>query len=380
MLKNSRRLATAAGVALACAVAGGTPAGAADRSAYADWYPSGQSGTVAPPNVGFPSARYTSDSTGLQVPSGNSTFLNEATPFGAKFGSSRGQGYLKFGTASGRKPSTTTITFDKPTPVGTWGFALGDIDADHVRIVAKGADGKELTAAELGFKGSFNYCQGSPRPSACSRPNTDEPTWNAGTATLVGSGTDTQGASGWFMPTVPVKSMTLTFSVQTGIPVGQLWMAATWTGKADIVVSKHSEPHKVYPGGTVSYAVKVTNKGTAAEEHAEFNDDLSDVIDDAHYNGDAHADAGKVTYHRPMLNWSGPVAAGQTRTITYTATVDDPPKGNKKILNAIIGDGPRMTCQDGKGPGCGVQVKIRKVPRPTCRLATTPAVRQRPSC
>ncbi|MFI6323982.1 hypothetical protein ACIBG8_41110 [Nonomuraea sp. NPDC050556] len=347
--------------ALAC-VMSSVGVAAAAAAEYAEWELSGKSGTVEVPAVGFPAATFVTDAGGLQVPSGASTFLNAETPFGAEFGSSKDHGYLKFGTASGGKPSTTTVTFDAPTTPGDWGFALGDIDADSVKIVARGADGKVLTAEQLGWQGAFNYCTGSPKPSSCGRtPGTDMPTWDAATSTLRGNVVDTSGASGWFKPTVPVKSLELVFTVQSGIPVGQLWIAAKWSEKKpDIVITKSASPHDVKPGGTVTYTVKVANQGDADEDHAEFSDDLSDVIDDARYNNDVSAGG---TYSKPMLTWEGPVKAGETVTVTYSATVNDPPKGNRSILNAIIGNGPRMTCQDGKGEGCAVAVTVEKPKR-----------------
>ncbi|WP_052433300.1 hypothetical protein [Streptacidiphilus carbonis] len=195
----------------------------ASGSAYGEW----AADSLTVPAVGFPAATVTTTSSSTSVPSGSSAYLNDSTPFGSAYGSSRGHAYLALRTATGLQPSVTTIDFARPTPVG-WGFALGDVDADHVKVTATGADGSLLTAAQLGFQGSFNYCQGTPKPSACTGngPFTDMPHWDAATTTLIGSNTgDTSGASGWLRPTVPVKSLTLTFSVQSGIPVYQIWAA-----------------------------------------------------------------------------------------------------------------------------------------------------------
>jgi len=198
-----------AGAITALAVAGltgiGPAANAATHTAYAEWSLSGKSGTVAVPGSDFPVGTFTSDTTTLRVPSGKSTYLNDTTPFGAEFGSSRDLGYLSFGTAARGAPSTTTIHFDSPAPAGRWGFALGDIDADAAKIEATGADGNPLTAAELGWQGAFNYCANPPRPSSCTRGvYTDKPHWDPATSTLTGNVADTDGASGWFRPEKPV--------------------------------------------------------------------------------------------------------------------------------------------------------------------------------
>ncbi|MGW0658550.1 hypothetical protein [Streptodolium elevatio] len=125
--------------------------------AYGDWTLPAPTGSLSFPGVGLPNAVVTTDSTSPPVASGQSAFLNPSTPFGQAYGGSRGRPYLALRTAAGATPSTTTITFDTAPPAGTWGFALGDVDADHVHICATGPDGVDLTPAELGFQGAFNY-------------------------------------------------------------------------------------------------------------------------------------------------------------------------------------------------------------------------------
>ncbi len=123
------------------------------------------------------------------------------------------------------RPVATTITFDDPTRNAVR-RVLG-IDADQMTVQASGPGGP-LSTAQLGFQGVFNYCTSStPRPSSCGgSQQTNVPTWNPATSTLVGTGTDTAGASGWFRPTAAITSITLTFSVLSGIPSFQLWASA----------------------------------------------------------------------------------------------------------------------------------------------------------
>jgi len=356
------RVLLAAVIGLTGTVIGLRPASATIVAEYAEWALSGQAGTFTMPGSGFPSGTVTSDTTTLRAPSGASSYLNSSTPFGREFGQSHNHSYLSFGTIRGGSPSTTTITFNAATPVGDWGFALGDIDADKAKVSAVGKDGRALTAAELGWKGAFNYCADTPRPGSCTRRvYTDVPTWDASTSTLVGSGADTDGASGWFMPTKSVKTLTIVFSVQSGIPIGQLWIAARYeTDKPDIIVSKHAYPTTAFPGSKVTYTLTVANNGVVPEPDAEISDDLSDVLDDAHYNNDAHADGGTVTYKRPMLTWDGSLEPGQVFTTTYSVTIHDPYTGNGVMGNVVVALGHRLTCQDGKGPGCTVSVTIER--------------------
>ena len=172
---------------------------------------------------GFPVATVATDSRSpVQVPSGASAFLGPGTPPGAKYGSSANNPYLSLrpraDTAS--TPSTTTYTFDAPTPDTGWAFVLGDIDADQVRITATDAAGGRVPATEVAtwFRGTFNYSSGG----------TDQPTWNATTSTLTGNpgAVDTDGASGWFEPDVRLTSLTMTFARRAGFPVYQTWFVS----------------------------------------------------------------------------------------------------------------------------------------------------------
>jgi hypothetical protein len=226
---TARGTAWGAGAAtLAAVLLGVTEVGAVPAAgAYADWTLSANAGTMAIPVTGFPAATLTTNSTSPALQSGMSTYLSASTPFGQAFGSSQGMPYALLRTAAGQTPSTTTFTFVNPTPA-RWGFALGDIDADKVTISATGAGGGPVSAADLGFESSFNYCAVSPRPSGCGTgPFADRPVWDPATETLTGNGPDTTGAAAWFRPAVPVKTLTFTYSRLSGSPVYQVWFAAT---------------------------------------------------------------------------------------------------------------------------------------------------------
>jgi len=230
-------LATTALVALTVVVVPATTttttAAAATTAGWADWDDlSGSAGswstTMQLPAGGFPAATMTSNSRGgVGVISGASSWLAGSTPPGGVYGSSRDQAYVNLRPQADRAttPSTTTYTFERPTPAGGWAFVVGDIDADSVVVSARGDDGQPLSAAELGWQGAFNYCQGAGTPSCT---DTDVPTWDPATGTLTGNAaaTDTNGASGWFQPTVPVTSLTIVFSWRSGFPVYQTWFAS----------------------------------------------------------------------------------------------------------------------------------------------------------
>ncbi|MFZ4519050.1 MAG: hypothetical protein ACOYOP_11715 [Microthrixaceae bacterium] len=215
--RHRHRTAAAAAALVTALVLWAAPSTAgADTSAYAAWTPVGANGTTGTMAVGipgFPAAPYASTATSVAIQT--SAVLSASTPFGAVFGTSAGQQYANIRAATGQTPSSTTFTFDTPTPASGWGFTVGDVDADAVTITAIDANGVPVPVSGLGFESTFNYAG-----------QADTPVWDPATATLTGNGADTSGASAWFRPTVAIRSITFTFSVQTGIPIYQLWFAA----------------------------------------------------------------------------------------------------------------------------------------------------------
>lgn len=214
------------------------PASAATTTAWAAWQPltgTGGAFTTSVDIAANPSVRatVTSDSRAGQVGviSGASVWLSQGTPVGAKYGSSVNQEYLNLRPRADNaaSPSTTTYSFGAPTPASGWTFALGDIDADSVRISALGANGQALTAAQLGFQGGFNYCApGVAGKPSCTGAVDDVPTWNPLTLTLTGNAgaVDTSGAAAWFEPNVPITSLSFIFTRRAGFPVYQTWFAS----------------------------------------------------------------------------------------------------------------------------------------------------------
>ncbi len=77
-------------------------------------------------------------------------------------------------------------------------------------------------------------------------------------------------------------------------------------------------------GDTVHYTVTVRNVGNGPftdAAPATMFDDLSDVLDDAAYNGDARVrtgEPGSVSYAAPWLGWSGPLGVNQSASIDYS--------------------------------------------------------------
>jgi fimbrial isopeptide formation D2 family protein/uncharacterized repeat protein (TIGR01451 family) len=77
-------------------------------------------------------------------------------------------------------------------------------------------------------------------------------------------------------------------------------------------------------GEEVTYTVTITNPSDAAytdEFPATFTDDLSEVLDDATLDESSiDASGGTASFDEPTLSWSGPLAPGESVTVTYTFT------------------------------------------------------------
>ena len=178
--------------------------------------------TMTQRSAGFPVATMASDSkSNVQLPSGASAFLGAGTPPGAKYGSSINQSYavLRAKADTATTPSTTTYTFENPTPDTGWAFVLGDIDADQVQVRATDEAGDAVPASQIDswFQGAFNYAG-----------EAAVPTWQSGASTLTGSpgALDTNGASGWFEPDIRLTSLSFVFTRLSGFPVYQTWFVS----------------------------------------------------------------------------------------------------------------------------------------------------------
>lgn len=190
--------------------------GSGTYSRWTDLSTSPDSFAGAFPSTNFPAltAAAVSGTPEASISSATSATLTGSTPFGARFGSSSGDQYLGIQGATSTGPVDVVLTFEAPAPAGRWGFAVGDVDAESIVVSATKEGGSALTASELGWQGAFNYTSAS-----------EVPTWNAGTQTVEGNSLDTSGASGWFVPTADVKTLTLRQVRLSGSPAYQVWVA-----------------------------------------------------------------------------------------------------------------------------------------------------------
>ncbi len=216
---------------------------AAPSEGYADWslggVPGAYTATATDLATGFPTVSLTSTSRGAaSVVGGATTWLPASSSFGTAFGSSANREYLSLRPAAdnGTSPSTTTLAFADPTPVGGWGLALGDVDAETLEVTGTDADGDPVTGAQLGLVEAFSYCDASPRAPTCT--GTSAP-FALPSATVLADRVvledaacpadttrcDTTGASAWVRPTVPLSSLSVRSTWKQGAPTYQLWLA-----------------------------------------------------------------------------------------------------------------------------------------------------------
>ena len=254
---------------------------------YATWTQSGTGATGAVAATAFPTiAANVADGT---ITVARTATVTGSTPFGTVYGTSNGSTYLSNGMAAGKSESVTTMTFSAATPIGTWGFALGDIDAESVSITASNAAGQPVSTANW-FQSAFNYAGAA-----------DVPAWNSATSTLVGNGVDTSGASGWFKPTEAVKTITLTQRKLSGFPSYQLWLAtdtqpiATATPSASATARPTATP-------TPSTSVRPAASGSATPSATA----LCKSTDTALVNGDFEEPAIPPNSYRQLLDSAVP--------------------------------------------------------------------------
>ncbi|AUG78751.1 hypothetical protein CFP65_3981 [Kitasatospora sp. MMS16-BH015] len=132
---------------------------------------------------------------------------------------------------------------------------------------------------------------------------------------------------------------------------------------ASLTVVKVSSPKEPKPGDKLTYTVTMTNAGQADYTDARIEDDLTNVLTGADYNGDASASTGATpTYAAPKLRWSGTVAKGTGVTVTYSVTVKNPvPSGATTLTNAVTTNIPGQCPPGSTDPNCSTSTKLPRL-------------------
>ncbi|HEY3670644.1 MAG TPA: putative Ig domain-containing protein [Acidimicrobiia bacterium] len=140
----------------------------------------------------------------------------------------------------------------------------------------------------------------------------------------------------------------------------------------ELTITKSADQVVAGPGSTIGYTITVANTGETPYTDASVRDALGGILDDTHYNHDATATVGDVSYSAPDLTWTGDLTVGATATISYSITVDDPDLGDKLVENHAISSDLGSTCPTGFEPACSTLVFVL-VPRLEVSISTDQA-------
>ncbi|GAA2014282.1 DUF11 domain-containing protein [Nakamurella flavida] len=145
-------------------------------------------------------------------------------------------------------------------------------------------------------------------------------------------------------------------------PVGSTRSACTTSVSVlvpALTITQAADTASTTPGSVVRYTVTATNTGQTAYLPAAVTVDLTRVLDDATYQGDAAASSGTVGYTGPRLTWTGNLAVGATATITYSVAVATPNTGDKLLVSAVSSPAAGSSCPPGgTAAGCATSVPV----------------------
>jgi large repetitive protein len=209
----------------------------------------------------------------------------------------------------------------------------------------------------------------------------DDAAFNGDATTTAGSVTYVSPNLTWTGNLAPGASAIINFSVTVNSPdTGDKSLISTVTsaaagnncpaGGADpsctatvgvltpvLTITKTASTSTTTPGSAVGYTITVADTGQTSYAGATVTDDLTSVLGDSAYNGDAAATIGTVTYASPVLTWTGDLSPGDTATITYSVTVANPDTGDKHMVNTAVSTAAGSTCPPGgTNPACTTEV------------------------
>ena len=173
-------------------------------------------------------------------------------------------------------------------------------------------------------------------------------TLNSSTGVLSGTPT-TAGLYSFTVQVTDSFGLTATQSLSMTVAVGPLVIAAS------------ANTSTATQGGVVGYTVTITNTGATTYSGVTYTVPLSDVLDDAAYNGDAAATAGTVSVSGQTLTWTGTLAAGAAATVTFSVTVNNPYTGNGTLAFTVTSPTMGTNCPAGSTDArCTVSVPVSR--------------------
>ncbi|MEV0393214.1 LPXTG cell wall anchor domain-containing protein [Polymorphospora rubra] len=134
-----------------------------------------------------------------------------------------------------------------------------------------------------------------------------------------------------------------------------------------LVITKAADAAQVMPGAKVNYQI-VLRSGQGLDD-IEVVDDLTGVLDDARYDGNATATAGRLDWSEPELTWTGDVPAGEPVVISYSITVNPEHTGDLRLRNVVRGPAESNCDPAYRQGGCAVSSFVLE---PVARPSTPP--------
>src|SRR6202044_22693 len=129
-----------------------------------------------------------------------------------------------------------------------------------------------------------------------------------------------------------------------------------------LTIVKTASAATAAPGQKVTYTITVTDTGQTSYTGATVTDPLSGVIDDAAYDADAAATRGAGSYTSPVLTLTGALPPGQSATVTYSVTVNNPDPGDHILTNTVTSAASGNNCRTGStDPRCSSMVTVSQL-------------------
>ncbi len=125
------------------------------------------------------------------------------------------------------------------------------------------------------------------------------------------------------------------------------------------VVKTVAPASPVTPGTLLQYQITVRNVGNTVYVGAALADDLSDLAEDAVYQGDVDANIGTAAVAGDTLTWSGDLPPLETATITYSFMVNDEITGDGTLGNVVSAPGSECDPSGTLAPDCFTSTEVR---------------------
>lgn len=116
------------------------------------------------------------------------------------------------------------------------------------------------------------------------------------------------------------------------------------------------------PGAVITYTVNIANTGATAATGISVSDTLTDILDDATYNGGATAGTGAVLLTGDTLVWTGTLAVGAATSFTYSVTVNAADVGDDLITNRAVSVARGSNCTAAStDPRCSATTAVARL-------------------